>query len=135
MIAFIIPFISVLEELDEDSLVRILTEPKNALIKQYRKLFEFDNIELEIDNDALIEIAKKAIAQKTGARGLRTIMEGILMDTMFNAPSDETVTRVVVKKECVTEDKQPEIIRDIKKDGSAKADKPKNNTDKTYKPA
>ncbi|HOR22804.1 MAG TPA: ATP-dependent Clp protease ATP-binding subunit ClpX, partial [Ruminococcus sp.] len=78
-----LPVITVLEELDEASLVRILTEPKNALIKQYKKLFDYDDIELEIEDDALIEIAKKAIAQKTGARGLRSILEGILKHTMF----------------------------------------------------
>ncbi|MCR5109696.1 MAG: ATP-dependent Clp protease ATP-binding subunit ClpX [Ruminococcus sp.] len=125
-----LPVISVLEELDENSLVRILKEPKNALLKQYRKLFAYDNIELEIEDDALVEIAKKAIAQKTGARGLRSIMEGILMDSMFNVPSDGTVTKVIVKKECVTDDKQPELVRDIKKDIT---DKP--NTGKTNKTA
>ena len=125
-----LPVISVLEELDENSLVRILKEPKNALLKQYRKLFAYDNIELEIEDDALVEIAKKAIAQKTGARGLRSIMEGILMDSMFNVPSDGTVRKVIVKKECVTDDKQPELVRDIKKDIT---DKPK--TGKTNKTA
>ena len=77
-----------------------------------------------------MEIAKKAIAQKTGARGLRSIMEGILMDSMFNVPSDGTVRKVIVKKECVTDDKQPELVRDIKKDIT---DKPK--TGKTNKTA
>ena len=86
-----LPVISVLEELDEASLVRILTEPKNALIKQYKKLFRYDDIELEIDDEALIEIAKKAIAQKTGARGLRSILESILMKTMFTVPSDGSI--------------------------------------------
>lgn len=70
-----LPVITVLEELDEESLVSILTEPRNALLKQYRKLFEYDDIELEIEDDALIEIARKALAQKTGARGLRGILK------------------------------------------------------------
>ena len=102
-----LPVITVLEELDEESLVSILTEPKNALIKQYRKLFEYDDIELEINDDALIEIAKKAIAQKTGARGLRSILEGILMKTMYLVPSDGSIARVTVTKECVTDKAEP----------------------------
>ena len=102
-----LPVITVLEELDEDSLVSILTEPKNALIKQYKKLFDYDDIELEINDDALVEIAKKAIAQKTGARGLRSILEGVLMKTMYLVPSDGSIARVTVTKECVTEKAEP----------------------------
>ncbi|MCM1133162.1 MAG: ATP-dependent Clp protease ATP-binding subunit ClpX [Ruminococcus flavefaciens] len=105
-----LPVISVLEELDEDALVRILTEPKNALIKQYKKLFEYDDIELEIDDDALIEIAKKAISQKTGARGLRSILEGILMKSMYVVPSDGSIIKVQVTKECVTDKAEPVLI-------------------------
>lgn len=105
-----LPVISVLEELDEASLVRILTEPKNALIKQYKKLFDYDDIELEVDDDALIEIAKKAIAQKTGARGLRSILEAILMNTMFSVPSDGSIAKVVVTAECVINDAEPLLI-------------------------
>ena len=102
-----LPVISVLEELDEASLVRILTEPKNALIKQYKKLFSYDDIELEIKEDALIEIAKKAIAQKTGARGLRSILESILMNTMFTVPSDGSIAKVTVTADCVINNVQP----------------------------
>ncbi len=102
-----LPVISVLEELDEASLVRILTEPKNALIKQYKKLFDYDDIELEVDDDALIEIAKKAIAQKTGARGLRSIIESILMDTMFTVPSDGSIAKVTITADCVINGTQP----------------------------
>ena len=105
-----LPVITILEELDENSLVKILTEPKNALIKQYKKLFEYDDIELEIDDDALIEIAKKAISQKTGARGLRSIMEGILTKSMFIVPSDGSIAKVRVTKECVTEKAEPVLI-------------------------
>lgn len=105
-----LPVISVLEELDEDALVRILTEPKNALIKQYKKLFEYDDIELEIDENALVEIAKKAISQKTGARGLRSILEGILMKPMYVVPSDGSIAKVQVTKECVTEKADPVLI-------------------------
>ena len=105
-----LPVISVLEELDEASLVRILTEPKNALIKQYKKLFKYDNIELEIDDEALTEIAKKAIAQKTGARGLRSILESILMKTMFTVPSDGSIAKVTVTADCVINETQPLLI-------------------------
>ncbi|MBQ8960766.1 MAG: ATP-dependent Clp protease ATP-binding subunit ClpX [Ruminococcus sp.] len=105
-----LPVITVLEELDEASLVRILTEPKNALIKQYKKLFDYDDIELEIEDDALIEIAKKAIAQKTGARGLRSILEGILMHTMFVVPSDGSIARVIVNADCVLNGTQPLLM-------------------------
>ena len=105
-----LPVISVLEELDEASLVRILTEPKNALIKQYKKLFKYDDIELEIDDDALTEIAKKAIAQKTGARGLRSILESILMKTMFTVPSDGSIAKVTVTADCVVNETQPLLI-------------------------
>ncbi|MBQ9898707.1 MAG: ATP-dependent Clp protease ATP-binding subunit ClpX [Ruminococcus sp.] len=104
-----LPVITVLEELDENSLVKILTEPKNALIKQYRKLFEYDDIELEIEDDALIEIAKKAISQKTGARGLRSILEGILMKTMFSVPSDGSIGKVTVTADCVINGTQPKL--------------------------
>ncbi|MDE6518925.1 MAG: ATP-dependent Clp protease ATP-binding subunit ClpX [Ruminococcus sp.] len=96
-----LPVISVLDELNEESLVQILTKPKNALIKQYKKLFEYDDIELEIDDDALIEIAKKAISQKTGARGLRSILESIFMKPMYLVPSDKNIAKVHVTKECV----------------------------------
>lgn len=107
-----LPVITVLEELDEETLVRVLTEPKNALVKQYKKLFSYDNTELEIESDALVEIAKKALAQKTGARGLRSILEGILMKSMYSVPSDGTIRKVVVKKECVTDKSEPELVKE-----------------------
>lgn len=102
-----LPIITVLNELDEESLVKILTEPKNALIKQYKKLFSYDDIELEVEDAALIEIAKKAIAQKTGARGLRSILEGVLMETMYSVPSDGSIAKVTITPECITEKKAP----------------------------
>lgn len=102
-----LPVLTVLDELDESSLVRILTEPKNALIKQYKKLFAYDDIELEIEDEALIEIAKKAIVQKTGARGLRSILESILMNTMFTVPSDGSIAKVTVTSDCVLNNAQP----------------------------
>ena len=109
-----LPLITVLDELDEKALVKILTEPKNALIKQYEKLFDYDNIEFEIEEDALAEIAKKAISQKTGARGLRAIVEGILMETMYEAPSND-IRKVTVTKECVTEGAKPLLKSDTGK--------------------
>ena len=105
-----LPVITTLDDLDEPALVRILTEPKNALVKQYQKLFGYDHMELEITPEALTEIAAKAIQRKTGARGLRSIMEGILVQTMYDVPSLEQAKKVVVTKECVTEGKQPEIL-------------------------
>ena len=93
-----LPVITVLEELDENALIRILTEPKNALLKQYKKLFELDNVELKVNDDALVSIAKKAIEQKTGARGLRSIIENILMKVMFETPSDSEVSAVIITK-------------------------------------
>ena len=105
-----LPVITTLDDLDEPALVRILTEPKNALVKQYQKLFGYDHMELEITPEALTEIAAKAIQRKMGARGLRSIMEGILVQTMYDVPSLEQAKKVVVTKECVTEGKQPEIL-------------------------
>lgn len=105
-----LPIITVLDELDENSLIKIMTEPKNALIKQYKKLFSYDNLSLEIEHDALSKIAEKAIAQKTGARGLRSILEGILMDTMFNVPSDKDVSKVVITAESV-DTLKPKLIK------------------------
>ena len=106
-----LPIITTLDELDEHSLVRILTEPKNALLRQYSKLFQYDNIKLEVEDGALTEIAKRAIAQKTGARGLRGILEGILMQTMYDAPSMENVATVKITAECLR-DNQPPILLD-----------------------
>ena len=101
-----------LEGLDRDSLVKILKEPKNALIKQYKKLFGFDNVELSFEPDAVEAIADEAFEQKTGARGLRTIMEKIMMDVMYEIPSDESITRCVITGECVTDGSQPIVYRD-----------------------
>ncbi len=92
------PIIATLNDLDEKSLITILKEPKNSLIKQYKKLFEFENVELEFKDEALVEIAKKAIIKKTGARGLRSILENILLKTMFDLPDLENVLKVTVDK-------------------------------------
>ena len=107
-----LPIVTPLEALDEDALVRILDEPKNALIKQYKVLFKDDDIDLEFDNDALREIAKKAIAAKTGARGLRSIVENTLRDIMFTAPSDPTISKITITVDCVNGTGTPLIVHD-----------------------
>ena len=96
-----LPVITVLSPLDEEALVSILTEPKNSLVKQYKALFDFDGIELEITNDAKREIARKAIALKTGARGLRSIVEGALLKPMFETPAQENVSKVIITAETI----------------------------------
>jgi ATP-dependent Clp protease ATP-binding subunit ClpX len=101
------PIIATLDDLDEKSLIKILKEPKNSLIKQYQKLFEFENVELEFKDDALTEVAKKAISKKTGARGLRSILESILLKTMFELPELESVLKVTVDKSSVKGDTDP----------------------------
>ncbi|UWQ90103.1 ATP-dependent Clp protease ATP-binding subunit ClpX [Aliisedimentitalea scapharcae] len=105
-----LPVLATLEDLDEDALVTILTQPKNALVKQYQRLFEIEETELDFTEDALSAIAKKAIERKTGARGLRSILEDILLDTMFDLPGMESVTKVVVNEEAVTSTAQPLMI-------------------------
>ncbi len=112
-----LPVIATLEDLDEDALVTILTQPKNALVKQYQRLFELENAQLSFTEDALTAIAKRAIRRKTGARGLRSILEDILLDTMFELPSMENVREVVVNEEAVTSDAAPLMIyADVKKE-------------------
>jgi ATP-dependent Clp protease ATP-binding subunit ClpX len=102
-----LPVIATLDDLDEDALIKILSEPKNALVKQYAKLFDMEDVKLEFTDDALIAIAKKAIERKTGARGLRSILEGILLDSMFDLPTLENVTEVVIDKDVVEGRKEP----------------------------
>jgi ATP-dependent Clp protease ATP-binding subunit ClpX len=105
-----LPVLATLEDLDEDALVTILTEPKNALVKQYQRLFELEDTQLTFTEDALSAIAKRAIERKTGARGLRSILEDILLDTMFDLPGMESVTEVVVNEEAVTSEAAPLMI-------------------------
>jgi ATP-dependent Clp protease ATP-binding subunit ClpX len=107
-----LPVIATLEELDESALVRILTEPKNALIKQYRRLFDMEGCELELRDDALRSIAYKAMERKTGARGLRTIMEQVLLDIMYDLPSMHDVCKVVVDGSVIAGDNAPFVIYD-----------------------
>ncbi|WP_374387343.1 ATP-dependent Clp protease ATP-binding subunit ClpX [Brevundimonas sp.] len=105
-----LPVLATLEDLDEAALVTILTEPKNALVKQYKRLFEMENVELTFTDDALTAVAKKAITRKTGARGLRSILEGILLETMFELPTFEGVEEVVVNAEVIDGKAQPLLI-------------------------
>jgi len=105
-----LPVVATLEELDESALVRILTEPKNALVKQYSRLFEMEGCELEFREDALQAISRKAMDRKTGARGLRTVMEQTLLDTMYDLPSMEDVSKVVVDESVIVGENEPYII-------------------------
>ena len=105
-----LPVIATLEDLDEEALIRILTEPKNALTKQYKALFDMDGVNLEFREDALRAIAKKAIERKTGARGLRSILEGILMDPMFDIPTATDIEEVIINEDVVTGTAQPLVV-------------------------
>lgn len=106
-----VPITISLEGLDEESLLRILTEPKNALVKQYQKLFEMDEVELIFEEDAVKTIASLAMERKTGARGLRSIIEHVMMDVMFTIPSDDTIASCIITKEAVLGEGEPEIVR------------------------
>ncbi|MBR6536715.1 MAG: ATP-dependent Clp protease ATP-binding subunit ClpX [Lachnospiraceae bacterium] len=118
-----VPVTVALDILDEDALVRILAEPKNALTKQYQRIFELDGVELEFEEEALRVIARRAVEQKTGARGLRSIMENIMMDTMYRAPSDESILKCIVTKEAAegTEEPTLEVAEHRKRSHTKKA--------------
>ncbi len=116
-----LPVIATLEDLDEDALIIILTQPKNALVKQYQRLFELEDTTLSFTDDALSAIAKRAIQRKTGARGLRSILEDILLDTMFELPGMDDVIEVVVNEEAVTSDAKPLMIYADQKKESVEA--------------
>ena len=105
-----LPVVATLEDLDEASLKKILTDPKNALVKQYQRLFEMENIELTFADEALGAVARKAIERKTGARGLRSILENTLLNTMFDLPSLENVVKVVVDEGTILSDAPPLLI-------------------------
>ncbi len=105
-----LPMIATLDELDEKALIKILLEPKNAITKQYRKLFKMENVEIEFRDNALMAIAKKAKERKTGARGLRTILENVLLDTMYNLPSTPNVSKVVIDEAVIEGETQPYLI-------------------------
>ena len=106
-----LPITVSLQPLTEDALVKIMTEPKNAIIKQYKKLFEIDNVELEVEDEATRAIAKKAIELKTGARGLRTIFESFMVDTMYHLPSDNTISKIIITKDVVDGTGSPVLVK------------------------
>ncbi|MGB3261196.1 ATP-dependent protease ATP-binding subunit ClpX [Paenisporosarcina sp.] len=105
-----LPVLASLEQLNESALVQILTEPKNALVKQYQKMIELDNVKLTFEDDALVEIAKLAIERKTGARGLRSIIESLMLDVMYELPSREDIIECVITKETVTDSSSPKLV-------------------------
>jgi ATP-dependent Clp protease ATP-binding subunit ClpX len=105
-----LPVIATLEQLDEDTLIQILTKPKNALVKQFQKMLQLDDVELEFEDGALLEIAKKAIERKTGARGLRSIIEGIMLDVMFELPSRNDIKKCIITAEVISKGESPKII-------------------------
>ncbi len=117
-----LPVVATLRELDEEALVRILVEPKNALIKQYKQLFTMEGAELEVRDDALTAIARKAMARKTGARGLRTILEGVLLNSMYELPSMENVSKVVIDETVIEGDAEPYILYENAPQPAAAAD-------------
>ena len=116
-----LPVLATLTDLDEAALITILTEPKNALIKQYQRLFEMEDVQLSFTEDALKAVAKRAIDRKTGARGLRSILEEVLLNTMFELPSMQGVEEVVVNEECILRKGEPLLIYVDRKEGSATA--------------
>jgi ATP-dependent Clp protease ATP-binding subunit ClpX len=113
-----LPVIATLDELDQDALIQILTEPKNSLVKQYQKLFDMEDAELEFRESALKAVASKAMERKIGARGLRSILEGILLNSMYKIPSEENVTKVVIDEGVINGDSEPLFIYE-----SSEADK------------
>ena len=112
-----------LEGLDVDALIRIIKEPKNAMVKQYKKLFELDDVELEFEEDAIREIAEEAYERKTGARGIRSIMEKVMMDVMFEIPSDDTIEKCIITKDAVLKKTKPIVIHKGEADKDKKAKK------------
>ena len=110
-----------LEELSEDSFVEILTKPKNAIIKQFQKLMELEGVELEVTDEALAEIAREAIKRKTGARGLRSIIENVLLDSMYELPSKKDVHKVVVDEAVIRGESEPLLVYENSKPDQPKA--------------
>lgn len=105
-----LPVIAVMDHLDGEDLIRILKEPKNSLVRQYEKLFKFEKVDLQITDDALAAIAQKAVERKTGARGLRTILETVMLDVMYEVPSQENLREVIIDEEVITEGKEPTLV-------------------------
>ena len=110
--------VATLKELDVEALMKVLVEPKNALIKQYQKLFEFEDVKLKFTEGAIRAIAEKAIAQKTGARGLRAVLEDNMLDIMFDLPSQQDITEVVINEEVITNGEEPLFVYHKRKQAS-----------------
>lgn len=127
-----VPVITALQQLSKEDLIKILSEPKNALLKQFKALFNMDDVELEFTDDALVAIAEKTLEKKTGARGLRGIMESVLMPIMYDTPSEHTIAKVIITRECVVDGASPEVIRDENRKPNVLTSKNlvKNNTKK-----
>ena len=106
------PVITTLESLNREQMVQILTEPKNALVKQYQKLMAYDQVELEFTREALEAVADRAVTRGTGARGLRAVLEEVMTNVMYDVPSDPTIVKVVITGPCITEHAMPELVRD-----------------------
>ena len=106
-----VPVVVGLSDLDERALVDIMTRPKNAIVKQYKKMFDMENVELDIKPEAIKAVSQKAMALKTGARGLRTIMEDIMLDVMFDIPTTKDVEKVIIDEEVILKETQPKVIR------------------------
>ena len=106
-----LPVIAALEELDEEALVAILTEPKNAIVRQFQALFSMEDVKLTFEPEALKSIAKLAVERKTGARGLRSIVEGVLLDTMFELPDEKDVSEVIITEKVITEKAPVTLVR------------------------
>ena len=123
-----LPIVATLRELDRKALIDIVTKPKNALVKQYQKLLELDNVELEFEQEALEVIVDKAIERKTGARGLRSIIEEIMRDIMFEIPSNPKIEKCIVTKETVLEKKVPTLVINEKKEVNKSKEKPQRKT-------
>ena len=123
-----LPVVATLEELDEDALVSILLEPRNALTKQYRKLFDMEGVELEFRDDALRAVAKRAMKRKTGARGLRTILESVLLDTMFDLPSSTNAKKVVLDEAVVIGETKPYVIYESEEPPTVTIQEPRRQT-------
>ena len=105
-----LPVVATLMDLDEDALIRILTEPKNALVKQYQKLLSFDNVKLKFTEGALAAVAKKAVDRKAGARGLRSILEDVMLDIMYEIPSKKEVAECIVNEEAIQKKEKPLVV-------------------------
>ena len=123
-----LPIVATLRELDKEALIDIVTKPKNAIVKQYKKLFKLDNVELEFEKEALEAIVDKAIERKTGARGLRSIIEEIMRDIMFEIPSNPLIEKCIVTKETVVNKEAPKIIINTKKETSKTKQKQERKT-------